>query len=121
MKISSNTFPDQDSLFLIYSQKSCRFECALKAAITKVGCLPWDFPVPTRNGEAIEVDVCLSQQGNDRDKKLAEFHNEMKNSSNQQSCFCMPDCETVTYDVQVDNVPLPPPKELCTDIDQELT
>jgi hypothetical protein len=65
-------FSVKDSIFLTYSQKSCRFECALKDAIDAVGCLPWDYPIPIKNGVPIDVEVCLShaQEYN----KLERFH-----------------------------------------------
>jgi hypothetical protein len=87
----------------------------LNAAIDQVGCLPWDFPIPTKNGVAIDLEVCISQDAH-WNNKLEEFHKAMKNRSNLQNCTCMTDCETVSYDVQVDNVPLLPAKQLCRDL-----
>jgi hypothetical protein len=102
----------EDSLFLMYSQKSCYFECTLNSAINQEKCLPWDFPVPTKDGVAIDVDVCLSQNVA-RINQINKFHQAMKNRSYSQNCQCMPDCEAVSYDVQVDNVPLLPAAQLC--------
>ena len=43
-------FPNEQSrpsMFKRYSQSGCLFECRLKYAIVKAGCIPWDYPVPS--------------------------------------------------------------------------
>ena len=41
---------DANSLFKSYNEKSCQFECRLKFAVRRVGCIPWDYPVPRDDG-----------------------------------------------------------------------
>ena len=36
----------QNSMFTIYKQKGCLFECKVRYVANKTGCTPWDFPVP---------------------------------------------------------------------------
>ncbi len=40
-------FKDAKSMFLMYSAKSCKFECRLRYALNKTGgCVPWEYPLP---------------------------------------------------------------------------
>ena len=98
---NTKIFSDKDSMFQMYSQKSCIFECSLKFAIDSVGCLPWDFPIPT-NMNGSEILVCHSsiEFRNAEDNKLIQFFEAMKNQTILRTCSCLPDCETTEYDTQ---------------------
>ena len=92
---------DEYSIFQKYSQAGCIFECSLKFAIESVGCLPWDFPVPSK-WQDVHLAVCNSTNPNPiNDKnKLVLFYEAMNNDSNLRTCECMPDCEATVYDTQ---------------------
>ena len=85
----------------MYSQKSCIFECSLNFAIRTVGCLPWDFPIPTKM-KATDILVCHSsnEYRYGKNNKLIQFFNAMKNQTILRNCSCLPDCETIAYDTQ---------------------
>ena len=105
---------DRNSLFVKYSQQGCLFECSLRYAVAKAGCLPWDYPMPT-GIRADLLPVCLAnyEANNSRvgdlsgifntgwlDSRIAAFDDAM-NERDVISCDCLPDCEGITYDVQV--------------------
>ena len=50
---------DENSIFENYSKKGCIFECSVKFAIEKVGCLPWDFPVRSEWDDS-DIDICYT-------------------------------------------------------------
>ena len=99
--LNQNFFSDDDSIFQMYSQKSCIFECSLNFAIRTVGCLPWDFPIPTKM-KATDILVCHSsnEYRYGKNNKLIQFFNAMKNQTILRNCSCLPDCETIAYDTQ---------------------
>ncbi len=95
------------SMFHIYSQKSCQFECRLRYARDRVGCVPWDYPVPTDVEGG--VPVCIKNLDNNMVKEFSAAMDE----ADIEACDCLPDCEAVHYEVQVDKIPLPSPELLC--------
>ena len=93
--------PDDKSIFQKYSKKGCIFECSVKFAIEKVGCLPWDFPVPF-GWEDDNLEMCYTINTDyKKSNKVAMFYEAMNNNSNLRQCQCMPDCEVTIYDTQV--------------------
>ncbi len=103
---------DPHTIFKSYSQKSCQFECILRLATDKAGCLPWDFPVPTTDEDVPPPDVCV---GNYDADQLIAFRTAMF-VTDVSTCDCLPDCERIAYEVHVDKIPLPNRKELCRDV-----
>ena len=95
-------FIDGNSIFQHYSKPGCIFECSMNFAIKRVGCLPWDFPVPLA-WENTNLDVCHSANldANLTSNKLDMFYAAMNDDSNLRTYQCMPDCETTVYDTQV--------------------
>ena len=88
-------------MFKQYKQLGCMFECRLKYAIINSGCIPWNYPVPGGMNEA-EFDVCVAhiQKENDT-SNLALFHILMESEESMVNCNCIPDCEQVTFEPQV--------------------
>ncbi len=99
---------DSKSIFLNYTQKACLFECTVRQAIDKADCLPWDYPIPKLSWSK-DLRVCL----NNLDSNEIQAFNAAMDEADTKVCDCMPDCEGVTYDIQVDRIKLPPPNELC--------
>ncbi len=103
-------------MFLQYSQRSCLYECTMRHAIAKAGCLPWDYLVPDMKKNfnwtgSNDIRVCLL---NKKSNEISLFNKAM-DEWNVGGCDCLPDCESITYDVQVDKIPLPAPHLLCKD------
>ena len=48
--------------------------------------------------------------------KVADFNAAM-DGGQPADCDCMPDCEAVSYELQVDRIRLPPPEEICRNTD----
>lgn len=88
------------SMFKDYKQLGCLFECSLIYAITNVGCIPWDYPVPAGLDQA-DFDICVSNKNGSKISNLALFHQLMESKESMADCKCMPDCEKVTYEPQV--------------------
>ena len=75
-----------------------------------MGCIPWDYPVPLdTDSVASPAEVCVK---NYEDDMIAAFNSAM-DDVDAETCECLPDCESVTYDVRVYKIPLPEPKRLC--------
>ena len=92
---------DENSIFESYSKKGCIFECSVKFAIEKVGCLPWDFPVSSAWDDT-NLEICYSINTESQSfNKVAMFYEAMHNDSNLKQCQCLPDCEQTIYDTQV--------------------
>ena len=91
-------------MFKKYSQKGCIFECSLNYAIKHVGCLPWDFPIPTKwNGS--DLAVCHSftiHNLHNENNSLEQFYEAINSEANLKACGyrCMPDCEATIYETQ---------------------
>ena len=101
-------------MFKGYREQACRFECRLKFAARKAGCVPWEYPLPTsRDFNWTSLPFCLSstktnaslEVGNGT-SSLAVFESLMNVVESQQEeggqgCDCMPNCEQIEYDTQV--------------------
>ena len=79
------------SMFTIYKQKGCLFECKVRFAAKNIGCTPWDIPVPA---ELSEMVFCNNED-------LLRFNQLLDNSMSQKACDCLPDCEEVSFETQV--------------------
>ena len=78
--------------FDVYSEANCVLQCAWSEALQECGCVPWflahHFP-----------DSLMCESGGNRCFKSAvDGRNDADNST---SCIaaCLPDCETIQYDV----------------------
>ena len=76
-------------LFSQYSQAACQFECQIKLATNKCGCVPWDYPqlatddlLPVCEGWG---RYCFENVLMDTSKRLNDCGN------------CLPDCIITRY------------------------
>ena len=77
------------TLFRRYSQGACQFECQIKMAIEKCGCVPWDYP---QLAEANLTEVC---EGWGRHCFESDLRNDAKRL---KFCrHCLPDCSITRY------------------------
>ncbi len=67
------------------------------------------MPARTNWTGGTDIKVCLL---NKKSNEVSVFNAAM-DEGNVEGCDCLPDCEGVTYDVQVDKIPLPAPQQLC--------
>ncbi len=83
-----------------YHTRMCEFECRLKYAIGRSGCIPWDYPVPLDNPKWQELPTCKSanKTGNNT---LAKFDWAMKSADSLDNCKCETNCEEVNFELQV--------------------
>ena len=91
---------EESSIFSIYSQKNCRYECRLKMAFERCHCIPWDFP----HWESSQP-IC-----NRFSRKC--FMDQMKNTMAVKNCSCPNDCSTTRYSYSVSSNPISK-EELC--------
>ena len=78
-------------MFQFYKEKKCLFECRLRFASGISKCIPWDYPQP----EGLENEpFCTSHA-------VAIFEREMDNVKALEGCDCLPDCNHVTFNVDV--------------------
>jgi hypothetical protein len=81
-------------LFKEYTRSGCIFECQLNKALSKCGCIPWDYPHPGN----LEP-VC------DRWGKEC-FEVSMGNTETVEKCDCPYDCATTRYPYSVSSTAL---------------
>ena len=86
-------------MFSAYSHKGCQFECRLTNAFQRVGCIPWDYPVPPSilHEQGDQVRVCNAGSGGN----LSDFEAFMDAAESIADCKCEPDCDEVTFETQV--------------------
>jgi hypothetical protein len=95
---------DPNSIFKFYKQKACEFECRLKYASQVAGCVPWDYPIVPSLGDSISKTLCLAVHGHQN--TLRTFLSALEAEESLQQCQCMPDCEEVTLETEVDTLDL---------------
>ncbi len=79
------------TIFYAYGQSKCQFECHLKLAISKCGCIPWNYPHIDS-----KVPVCLESQFKYFKKALTQAEED------HDACDCPPACNRVHYTYHVD-------------------
>ena len=84
----SHENPTKKSIFKYYTQKACRFECALSESHKKVGCTPWNYPMS--NEVVGEKKVCDGTN-------TKYFEGNMTRNDFLSKCMCLPDCSQVRY------------------------
>ena len=93
--------PNAKSIFRLYTQKSCEFECAFQRARKVSGCVPYDMPQLDIGNETI----CTRQH-------VRYFTDNMTEALNDgNDCNCLPDCEEVTFGYSTNSVLLDPDQE----------
>ena len=90
------------TLFKVYSQSNCMFECKLNMAYNKCHCIPWNYPHLNDS-----LNIC------DRFGKDC-FEEYMSNSSMTKKCTCLPECATMKYTYSASSI-LFDAKALCKD------
>lgn len=83
--------PNPKSLFKAYSQASCTFECRLEFASKACNCTPWNYPQFTLSNQFEMCDGVLSLCF----KRKMEEH-----ISAEGQCGCLPDCDSVSFDIK---------------------
>ncbi len=87
-------------MFNTYSQESCQFECRLRYAGEKAGCIPWDYPHPDNLSNGTGLPFCLSNE-NATLNTLAAFEAAMNSNTALKGCSCSPNCQEIKYKTQV--------------------
>ena len=79
-------FPDEYHLdfHVNYTYTSCKFECAIKVAESRMGCIPWYMP--QRNN----YETCDPWD-------TRKFLEEMEQAKMSSCPSCLPDCQTIKY------------------------
>ena len=79
---------EENSIFKIYTQQNCKYECYIKKAESFCNCIPWDFM--HQNAMAKECDIF----------GRTCFYNAMENISKSRNVCddCVKECDYITYD-----------------------
>ncbi len=77
-----------DSMFNLYSQSACIFECRLRQTYSKVGCLKWDFP-----HFEDPISVCDDYSKPPEEPTFDKVFGKMSS----EECNCPADCEITSY------------------------
>ncbi len=88
-RFSSQT--KNSSIFSSYSRSGCLYECKLRQAYDRIGCVPWDYPQPNPDN----ISHC-----HDRGFYYSHFHKSYESASTVD-CDCPPDCNSIAYDVSL--------------------
>ena len=86
----------KDSIFKIYTQNNCKYECYVGMAQENCGCIPWDF---LHNERTKECDVF----------GRTCFFNSMKliSQSPEENCkHCLKECDYVIFDKKLTRMPV---------------
>ena len=78
-----------------YRKEGCLFECRIRYAADKAGCIPWDYPLPQNMS-----DTTLCKSSND-EQTLEKFEQFMDSAKSISNCSCLSNCEEVKYETQV--------------------
>ena len=96
-------FPDEvdrkDSMFKIYSQTSCEFECRINDARKKCKCTPWNFPTPPSLTNPTICDLYGTYC----------FKSQLTNPISIHNCLehqCLSDCSEVRFSINEKEVPI---------------
>ena len=93
-------YPDEMTLhhFDTYSESNCKLQCSWERAAQQCGCVPWFLMDMFASDEA---DMCEAV-GNRcfRDVVKARYDDDGDSSSSSCASACLPDCETVHYEVE---------------------
>ena len=96
-------FPDEvdqkDSMFKIYSQTSCEFECRINNARKKCKCTPWNFPTPPSLTSPIICDLYGTYC----------FNSQLTNPESIGNCLehqCLSDCSDVRFSINEKEAPI---------------
>ena len=93
-KINISLFFEKEiSMFKYYRKEGCLYECRIKYASQKAGCIPWDYPTMKNMNDS---SICTSHKG-----ALEEFEIHMQNDDALANCNCEPNCEEVAYKTEV--------------------
>lgn len=85
------------SLFQVYTQSACIYECRVKRAHAKAGCIGWEHPhLVLADGSFTKV--C------DRTNR-GVFSDAYRSSEGVGGCGCLADCEKVSYSYSTSQVP----------------
>ena len=82
---------DELSIFKVYTESSCIFECKLNIALDKCHCMPWDYPHFNNS-----VATC------DKFGGLC-FKTFMEHPDTTRQYKCLPDCIITTYSYSIDS------------------
>ena len=83
----------------------------MRQAVEKASCLPWDYPIPRLAWGDTYLRVCLNTM---ESNEITAFNNAMA-EANTDLCDCLPDCEGIRYNLQVERKKFLPPQDLCKD------
>ncbi len=89
---------DMDGLFNKYDERACHFDCRMRYAVGKSGCVPWDYPAFENDA----LPICTSLPPN----RLSAFERAMNSNESLQGCRCLPDCQQVLFKTQETVFPL---------------
>ena len=100
---------EDGSMFKIYTQEGCLFQCRLENAYNHSGCIPWDFPIPPflEKGSIricnsfVELGPFVEQNVSTSESDLATFYDLMNEEKYLSNCSCHPNCEEVKFESQV--------------------
>ncbi len=93
----------QVEMFTEYSTSGCLFECRLNQARKVCRCSPWNMPHPP----SPEVPVICDIVGNHC------FHKLLQELDLVEGCNCLPDCNTIKFQVIEKETSVGDPKDLC--------
>ena len=81
----------EDSIFNVYTKNNCKYECHVKLAQEKCGCIPWDFILGNKEEECdVFGRTCFSNY-----LKL------VSQSPNDKCTHCLNECDYIVFDKKI--------------------
>ena len=87
-------------MFKYYREEGCFYECRIKYASQRAGCIPWDYPTILNMSDTKICTGALDRQKMENGL-LEVFEKHMQNDSALQNCNCEPNCEEVAFHTEV--------------------
>jgi len=106
------------SSFKSYSKVNCLLDCNMEFAEKVCGCRPWDYPIANsinNTKHSTEGRICDFFGNSCFNKILRE------NFAPGCDSKCMPDCNKITYSMDISLLPLDPKKRICSYLAEPLT
>ena len=93
---------DDLTIFKVYTEANCIFECKLNIALDNCHCMPWNYPHFNNS-----VATC------DRFGGLC-FKHFMEQADTLRQCKCQPDCTITTYSYSINSIKIDE-DSICSD------
>ena len=103
-----------------YTQVHCRMECKIKLAEKMCGCRPWDYPDKELLNTTYQDKHTYILRTYHKETKLCDYFGKScfdkilrREGSQQCERNCLPNCNKISYSIDISEKPLDPKNRIC--------